>query len=141
VSRRPARFTEAEAVALLEEAQSRMPPMTIALRDVGLEIVPLESPPHTYTPRPVHIPQPRAKGTVYFVQYWDAVKIGWTSNLPQRLLHLQAGLPEKLTLAFSMPGDILLERSLHTRFSSDRLHGEWFRFSRAILEWIEARRG
>jgi hypothetical protein len=129
VSRRPARFTEAEARSLLEEAQSRTPPMTIAIKVGGkLEIVPLDE------------PKVDPPSVVYFVSYGTAIKIGYSTNLRKRLGALQAGVPERVVLEFSCAGDMRMEKELHQRFARDRLHSEWFRYSDTIKAWIEAKR-
>lgn len=76
-------------------------------------------------------------GTVsYFVEALglDSVKIGTSSNLRRRLSKLQTGsaVPLILLATTTVP-----ERALHTRFAADRISGEWFRKTPALLALID----
>lgn len=72
------------------------------------------------------------RGTIYIVRAGDAVKIGFTRTLPQRLAQLQTFHPNALELLAAFPGSPLIERGLHRRFASARLTGEWFRWTSEI---------
>lgn len=70
---------------------------------------------------------------VYFVQsqHGGAIKIGVSDNPEQRLIQLQTAYPHKLVIVKRIECDNRryadeLERSLHDRFQSQRLSGEWF---------------
>lgn len=91
--------------------------------------------------RPRHSPRPREQvrdGLIYFAGYGDYVKIGFTTDLAQRLSELQTGAPEKLKIILAIPGTLRDEAAAHRRFARSRLKGEWFRRSGAIEEWIRA---
>lgn len=75
---------------------------------------------------------------VYFVTPSRSrrVKIGVTTNLKARLARLQATNHVPLELLLALPGDQVLEGRLHNRFRDDRMHGEWFKFSDRIKQFI-----
>lgn len=80
--------------------------------------------------------------TLYFVQSGSdgPIKIGWTrSPLQVRLCNLQEGNPVTLHLRATRPGGPTEERRLHERFAADRIRGEWFRPSAALLAEIGRR--
>jgi len=85
-------------------------------------------------------------GNVYFIRSGarGPVKIGYTRKDPSaRLADLQTGSPVRLRLLGFMPGAPADERSLHRRFASLRLLGEWFHPSRELLDalGLKAERG
>lgn len=64
---------------------------------------------------------------VYFIQAdAGAVKIGRAKDPESRLRQLQTGSPDKLQMLHVVPGDAELEASLHRRFGTVRIRGEWF---------------
>ena len=77
---------------------------------------------------------------IYFLQDPgdNSIKIGYTgADTPDsRLKACQTGNPRPLDLLGTMHGDESVERSLHVRFASDRMHGEWFRPTYRILSFI-----
>lgn len=79
---------------------------------------------------------------VYFVELagHNFVKIGFTSQLSCRLAKIQTGSPFAVKLLLAYEADKIHERDLHLRFNDDRVrvNGEWFRYSRAIGEFISA---
>lgn len=77
-------------------------------------------------------------GTVYFVQDFaeTAIKIGVAVKPLQRLLALQVAHPYPLLPLGSCRGGYALERQIHGQFESDRLIGEWFRRTDALLNRI-----
>lgn len=54
------------------------------------------------------------------------VKIGTSTDPKARLRQLQPGSPFPLSILWSVPGGITLERHLHDRLTAYRAHGEWF---------------
>lgn len=68
---------------------------------------------------------------LYFIQDQTAnlIKIGYTSgdDAEVRLKALQTGSPIGLVILLTAPGARQEEAELHRRFSSARVHGEWFR--------------
>jgi len=80
---------------------------------------------------------------IYFVQAAAGpIKIGFTdqANINRRLLSLQHGTYERLTLMLVVAGDLAAEDAVHTRFRSLRIRGEWFRADASLLAYIESRR-
>ena len=76
---------------------------------------------------------------VYFFRAGDLVKIGYSRrDVQARLRACQTGSPVSLTLWHTVPGGPDVERELHQRFAADRQHGEWFRISDAIREFVGA---
>ena len=79
---------------------------------------------------------------VYFVGQAEAgpVKIGFTTELPNRLRGLQNSCPVPIKLLAAVHGDRARELEYHRQFKADRLHGEWFTRSEAIIaELVEIR--
>jgi hypothetical protein len=76
---------------------------------------------------------------VYFVQAGDAgpIKIGTTDDLRTRVAALQTAHYEELRLLGTTPGGPAIERAWHGRFGDDRLRGEWFRPSVALVLAIQ----
>lgn len=66
---------------------------------------------------------------VYFIgsMRGELVKIGYATDLANRMRHLQTGSPVKLEVLAAVIGGIGLEREYHRRFAEFREHGEWFR--------------
>lgn len=81
-----------------------------------------------------------ARPSVYFVRGGDLVKIGFSANVTQRLGDLRIGSPVKLELWHVCAGGRDLERALHERFAKDRSHGEWFRVSDEIADFVSRAR-
>lgn len=82
---------------------------------------------------------------VYFIQPTGGglVKIGKTSAwLDQRLEQIQANCPHALFVVHAIPTSSAclasVERELHSRFASKRIHHEWFRLSDSDLEEVKA---
>jgi hypothetical protein len=69
------------------------------------------------------------------------IKIGHTDkdDALERLAELQTGSPVPLRLLGTMPGDMLVEKDLHRRFASSRVHGEWFTPSADLLALVPSR--
>lgn len=70
-----------------------------------------------------------AREVVYFVQAASGagpVKIGFSTNMGQRLDALQFMSPVELCVRSTIPGGQVLEHIFHTRFSSLHVRGEWY---------------
>ena len=82
---------------------------------------------------------------VYFIQQGNSgpVKIGFTrDDLYARVKRLQTGNPLPLKILAIIDGaSIRTEVSLHSRFSSCRLNGEWYAPSEELLIFINEIRG
>ena len=75
----------------------------------------------------------------YFIQrgHVGSIKIGKADDPSERLCSLQTGHDEELKLLLAVRGGEPLETYLHKLFDSDRVRGEWFRPSFALLTFIE----
>jgi DNA-binding Xre family transcriptional regulator len=76
---------------------------------------------------------------VYFVQQGDngPIKIGVTNNVNKRLTALQGGSPVPLKLLVTFDGDQAFEAFLHRKFAHLRVHNEWFKPARELLDFIQ----
>lgn len=72
---------------------------------------------------------------IYFVRAMpsDEIKIGFTARPRERFSELQMGTTEKLELLGIVKGGFNLEESLHNRFKSQRIRGEWHKNSPELL--------
>lgn len=68
---------------------------------------------------------------IYFVRCsaTGLVKIGYAANPWLRLSKMQSDNAGTLDIIALEEGDISREQALHHRFASERVRGEWFRFS------------
>lgn len=77
---------------------------------------------------------------VYFVLATKTglMKIGYAKNAWGRLSALQVGSPERLAMIGMIETylPIELERSLHAHFARLRAHGEWFRLSHELVDYV-----
>lgn len=81
---------------------------------------------------------PACPGSVYFIADEDGyIKIGHARNVLSRLASLQTASRQNLRLVATTSGSQADERALHARFASDRVRGEWFRPSPALLLYID----
>ncbi len=69
--------------------------------------------------------------SVYFAQREELIKIGYSRNVPDRMVAL------KSKLIGAIPGDRAVEAKLHERFSHLRAHGEWFKAGEDLLAYIK----
>ena len=76
---------------------------------------------------------------VYFAQAGDMVKIGWSNNIPSRLVAIRNSCPAEVVLLRTIPtADRQLERTLHKRFAHLRVRLEWFSLRDELCAFIEA---
>ena len=78
-------------------------------------------------------------GCVYFLQgvSGGCIKIGFTMNDPRkRMADLQTGSPVVLRIIHTVDAPRSAERWAHERFSSSHSHGEWFRPTADLLDFI-----
>lgn len=79
----------------------------------------------------------RAQGWIYYLRLDGMIKIGWTSNLPQRL----QSYPPHYELIFDHPGTRADERDLHRSFRPSLASGrEWYHPTPEILTHIQNQR-
>jgi hypothetical protein len=76
---------------------------------------------------------------VYFVQgeKTGLIKIGKSSNFTRRLANLRNGGPDRLT-CLAVIVRAYDDTVYHDRFSNDRVHGEWFKPSEKLMNFINA---
>ncbi len=85
-------------------------------------------------------------GFVYLAHCAGLYKIGHSVNVKQRLRELQTGSAHSIELVSMMEGGREVEQRLHDQFSADRVRGEWFKPSTALLHifavypWFETAR-
>lgn len=81
---------------------------------------------------------------VYFIRDLETlfIKIGVSINVTARMAEIRSGLSHgRCALLATVVGDIGREHRLHEMFRDDRVHGEWFKPSDRLMEYIaEARR-
>ncbi|MEX1059424.1 MAG: GIY-YIG nuclease family protein [Methyloceanibacter sp.] len=74
---------------------------------------------------------------IYFISTDDEfIKIGFTTNLRERIRSLRTASPKRLRVHVAIPGTRDDERELHRRFAVHHVRGEWFKFSDAIADFI-----
>lgn len=61
------------------------------------------------------------------------VKIGWSADVPNRLIKMQADNHERLRVLRLWEGGIVEEAMLHILFADLHLRGEWYSYSRLML--------
>lgn len=69
------------------------------------------------------------RNVVYFIRYGETrwIKIGWASDLVDRLGSLQCASPEHLTVEASVSAACADERALHRALREHRGRREWFK--------------
>lgn len=85
--------------------------------------------------------RPQGAGTVYIIGFDNYIKIGFTTNLKNRLSSIQTYAPQKLRLYVSFAGSVSDEKRLHQRFSAYRQNGEWFELSQELQTFIDVAKG
>lgn len=71
-------------------------------------------------------------GLVYFIRFADRIKIGYTTDLPTRM----KTVPHDEILAL-VPGTMADEKTLHRKFNSLRITGEWFANDPRLTDFIK----
>ena len=78
---------------------------------------------------------------VYFIIHtkYNAVKIGYTTNVDQRLSDLRTSCPvySDIELLFWFDGDSKEEAGFHRRFRMYRMDGEWFALEGELKVFVE----
>jgi hypothetical protein len=74
---------------------------------------------------------PEIKSVVYYISFADRIKIGTSTQLPNRMQEL----PHDALLA-TEPGDWLMEAIRHAQFAEYRIKGEWFSRAQPLLDHI-----
>lgn len=112
-------------------------PLCSAHLHIAADLVDAEDPlwRHRHIARPSDdAPKVSLDGTVYMLRCGGYVKIGWTSDLANRMRAYQ---PDSQLLA-TMPGTRKDENRLHKRFAHLRTHGrEWYSIAPQITEYAQ----
>ena len=79
------------------------------------------------------------KRYIYFLYAKKAntIKIGFTREPIKRLIKLNAFSPEPLQLIKLVLGTMLEEKKIHRQFQGIRLHGEWFKGTKELFQYID----
>ena len=85
-------------------------------------------------------PEWSAPTGVYVVESGGLYKIGFSSNIPNRISTLRNSGPDRglRLVSLDTAGTRHTERALHERFAASRRHGEWFDPSPELSGWIAA---
>lgn len=77
--------------------------------------------------------------SVYFLQTAGdrRIKIGYSADFEKRRKQIGKMASSPLTVLAVMPGTRQLKRELHARFAKHRVHGEWFKPHKSILDYLE----
>ena len=76
----------------------------------------------------------KTHGDIYYLRVDEKIKIGWSSNLPQRLM----SYPPHMVLLCDHPGTRADERDLHRSFKPSRAAGrEWYHPTPELLAHID----
>lgn len=76
-------------------------------------------------------------GFVYFAYCAGRIKIGFTTNVADRMASLATSSPFPVELLLTIAGDIEDEMAMHARFAEDRVNLEWFRASTDLLAFLD----
>jgi hypothetical protein len=77
-------------------------------------------------------------GTIYFVRLGNLIKIGYTTNLQQRLGDLRRDHHREPEVLATMPGTMGTEKALHAKFGPLWERGELFRPGPDLLDYIKS---
>lgn len=90
---------------------------------------------------PIKIKSPRSKnGFVYFMRINGRghVKIGYATDIKQRLGNHGVSMPGKPVLVGAMRGTMTTEKRLHQKYGELHVKGEWFKYTGALKVFVEA---
>ena len=65
------------------------------------------------------------------------IKIGSTTDLPERIRSLQQGNPHKLKIIATIPGCYNVEKKIRKDLETSRFRSEWFEPTDEVLDYIE----
>ena len=78
---------------------------------------------------------------IYFLECETTVKIGWTNqgtleSVKLRVRSFEVGNPFPIRILAVMPGCASVEFKLHRQFAGARIHGEWFKRTPEVSDFI-----
>jgi hypothetical protein len=81
----------------------------------------------------------RNPGFIYFIQgeRGGPIKIGYTTDVMNRLKTLQTGYPYPLKLLLAIHGSLEKERNIQKEFINIKLQGEWFEPSEKLINYMD----
>lgn len=76
---------------------------------------------------------------IYFIVTEDNkfVKIGYTSNLKNRIVNIQNGNPYELTVIKTIKGGYTKEQLIHKQLHNYHRKGEWFYYNQYVKDFIK----
>lgn len=82
---------------------------------------------------------PKGSSHVYFIlcPAINRIKIGYSASILHRIEHHRTSCPFPIETLRVVPGGARLERKLHERFKSIRLHLEWFDATPELVHFIK----
>ncbi len=80
---------------------------------------------------------PKPTGFVYFLRADNTVKIGFSTNVKDRLRTIKTGCPENIRIVKVVAGTMRTERMYHERYAEYRLTGEWFDLRGRLAKYLE----
>lgn len=87
--------------------------------------------------KPNKVRPTKRTGRVYYAMMGDLIKIGFTSNMKQRERTYRTHTGGAIQILASEAGTMHDEKRMHRMFSDFRVHREWFRPNRALLDHIQ----
>lgn len=84
-----------------------------------------------------HHPKHLRRGSIYFIECGDFIKIGHASLVDRRFASLQGAIPYEIKLLAVTCGSRDFEAKLHRRFAHLRHRNEWFRKAPELMRLIE----
>lgn len=77
---------------------------------------------------------------VYFIQCNSTknIKIGKSINVHERMKQIKGMTPSGIDLLATIDGDTDVEANLHKKFNKYSVHGEWFKPSRELMDFIKS---
>lgn len=74
---------------------------------------------------------------IYFFKVEEFVKIGKSNNISNRADVFNVDSPFELELLGTVSGDLREEKLIHSLFHELRTKGEWFKYDKSIIDYIE----
>lgn len=82
---------------------------------------------------------PDAPGVVYFAYCGGRIKIGYSTDVANRMATLATSSPMPVTLLLTIRGSEEDEHLYHEMFADDRAHLEWFRLSLDLRDFLSSK--
>jgi len=89
--------------------------------------------------------KPSSIGYIYFISGGaeGLIKIGYTGNLRRRIagLRSQSPVPLRVLLVLQVADAPATEKAIHDKFKQYRVHGEYFKPEKCLIEYIVSKGG